>query len=101
MPVSNPLTISGDSFSLLTVTELMSKKPINSQKSPGKHHSNLKSKMVFKDRDGLGAYTADPFAHERVIFNNDTSVIIQDNNHGYRPETRTSRQMCFLQVVIG
>ncbi|THX41143.1 HIT-like protein [Aureobasidium pullulans] len=73
MEVPNTKTNSRNAF-----TELMSKKPINSQKSPGKHHSNLKSKMVFKDRDGLGAYTADPFAHERVIFNNDTSVIIQD-----------------------
>ncbi|CAD0081579.1 unnamed protein product [Aureobasidium vineae] len=64
-------------------TELMSKKPINPEKSPGKSdkHSNSdksKAKMSYDRRDGLGVYTADPYAYDRVLFNNENAVIIQD-----------------------
>ncbi|KAI4718383.1 HIT-like protein [Aureobasidium sp. EXF-10727] len=64
-------------------TELMSKKPINPHKSPGKSdkHSNSdksKAKMSYDRRDGLGVYTVDPYAYDRVLFNNENAVIIQD-----------------------
>ncbi|KAH0025321.1 HIT-like protein, partial [Aureobasidium melanogenum] len=64
-------------------TELMSKKPINPQTSPeksGKHSSSdkAKPKWSFDGRDGLGVYTVDPDAYDRVLFNNEHAVIIKD-----------------------
>ena len=61
----------------------MSKKPIDHQKSPGKpdkhaDSSKSKTKKSFERRDGLGVYTVDPYAYDRVLFNNENAVIIQD-----------------------
>ncbi|KAG9836543.1 HIT-like protein, partial [Aureobasidium melanogenum] len=78
MELPNTKTNSKNAF-----TELMSKKPINPQKSPekfGKHSSSdkAKPKMSFDARDGLGVYTVDPDAYDRVLFNNEHAVIIKD-----------------------
>ncbi|KAH0346042.1 HIT-like protein, partial [Aureobasidium melanogenum] len=60
-------------------TELMSKKPTDPEKS-GKHANSdkAKPKMSFDRRDGLGVYTVDPDAYDRVLFNNEHAVIIKD-----------------------
>ena len=61
----------------MTVAELMSTKP-----KPYKHGKEPKTipapRMTFAGRDGLGAYTADPDAFDRVIYHNDKAVIIID-----------------------
>lgn len=67
-----------NSVLLLTVTELMSKKPKPHSK-PAKTQSSHRQ-HVYAGRDGLGAYTADPdaFPRSRVIYHNDRAVVIND-----------------------
>ncbi|KAG9843218.1 HIT-like protein, partial [Aureobasidium melanogenum] len=74
MELPNAKTNSKNAF-----TELMSKKPIDPEKS-GKHSNSdkAKPKMSFDRRDGLGVYTVDPDAYDRVLFNNEHAVIIKD-----------------------
>ncbi|KAI5251527.1 HIT-like protein [Aureobasidium subglaciale] len=57
-------------------TEIMSKKPIYPKYSETTKHSSNQS--FPNRRDGLAAYTADPYAYKAVLFNNDKAVIIED-----------------------
>lgn len=62
-------------------TELMAAKPKPQSKSPGATHSKGNSvARVFKDRDGLGAYIANPggFPPSRVIYHTPDFVAIHD-----------------------
>ncbi|KAH8908911.1 HIT-like protein, partial [Coniochaeta sp. PMI_546] len=63
-------------------TELMRPKPHPPPPDSKHSHPSTASKLtrIFKDRDGLGAYLADPkaFPSSRVIYHNDAFVAIHD-----------------------
>ncbi|KAH0369467.1 HIT-like protein, partial [Aureobasidium melanogenum] len=59
-------------------TELMSKKPNPEKSGKNANPDKAKPKMSFDRRDGLGVYTVDPDAYDRVLFNNEHAVIIKD-----------------------